>query len=104
MTVFYDHILPHAIARESLTAFLTSEAEIEQVLVELDELYHHVVLEHILHALPEHAHGDFIGRLRKNPADHALLLMIRSYDPHIEAKLSQAALKSTHTFIDAIHA
>ena len=70
----------------------------------LDELYHHVVLQHILTVLPEHAHTTFVSRLHANPADHALLVLLRTYEPKIEEQLSAVTLSSTQKFIDAIHA
>lgn len=104
MSVFYDHILPHATARQTLEKFLSDSTEIDHVLRELDELYHYVVLEHILHTIPEHVHGTFIAQLRTNPADHRLLLLLRTYDPTIEQHLIRVTLDSTKKFIDSIHA
>lgn len=102
MSVFYDHLISLDSVRPQLAQYLTNE-EIEEILLDLDEAIHHVVLKIIFQELPPHLHEDFLIRFRDEPADPHHLVFLRQYSPTIEAAIRQAGEHSKQRFLDAIH-
>src|ERR1044072_2162331 len=103
MNVFYDHLVNLQSLRPQLRLLLNDEAQVEEVLRELDHALHHVVMEVIFTALPSHAHENFLLQFKSDPNNARHLIFLRRYAPAIEDHIREASEQSKQKFLDTIH-
>jgi len=91
MSIFYDHLVSLDELHQELLDFNLGFREHYSLLQLVDSALNHEIVAVCLDCLPNEHHEAFLIRLKNQPNDPDLLVLLKEKDPEIEGKIKTKA-------------